>query len=150
MSASAREPVSSERRTTAGGGPCPCGSGVTIDGCCGPIVAGERAAPTAERLMRSRFTAFALGDEAHLLRSWHPSTCPDDVRIVPGQRWVGLEIVATDAGGMLDQRGEVEFRAHHERGGRPGVLHERSRFVRHEGRWVYVGPVEPGAVAERS
>lgn len=93
--------------------------------------------------MRSRFTAFALGDEAHLLRSWHPSTRPVSVQLVSGQRWTALEVLATVAGELLDREGEVEFRAHYERRGRPGVLHELSRFVRDdEGRWVYLGAVE--------
>ena len=92
--------------------------------------------------MRSRFTAFALGDEAHLLRSWHPSTRPAEVRFVPGQRWTRLEVLATVAGDLLDGEGHVEFRAHHERRGRAGVLHELSRFVRDEGRWSYLGAVE--------
>lgn len=122
---------------------CPCGTGRALDACCGPILRGERMAPTAERLMRSRFTAFALGDEAHLLRSWHASTRPPSVQLVPGQRWTQLEVLATVAGELLDQEGEVEFRAHHERRGRPGVLHELSRFVRDdEGRWVYLGQVD--------
>ncbi len=122
---------------------CPCGSGAELDRCCGPIVAGEKAAPTAERLMRSRFTAFALGDEAHLLRSWHPRTRPAEVRFVPGQTWTRLEVLATVAGELFDQEGEVEFRAHHERRGRAGVLHELSRFQRDdEGRWTYLGPVD--------
>jgi len=93
--------------------------------------------------MRSRYTAFALGDEAHLLRSWHASIRPASLRVVPGQRWTGLEVLATVAGDLLDKEGEVEFRAHHERRGRTGVLHELSRFVRDdEGRWVYLGPIE--------
>lgn len=93
--------------------------------------------------MRSRFTAFALGDEAHLLRSWHASTRPASVQLVPGQRWTRLEVLATLAGELLDPEGEVEFRAHYERRGRPGVLHELSRFVRDdEGRWVYLGAVD--------
>lgn len=93
--------------------------------------------------MRSRYTAFALGDEAHLLRSWHLSTRPASVSLVPGQRWTGLEVLATVAGGLLDREGEVEFRASYERRGRTGVLHELSRFVRDdEGLWVYLGPVD--------
>lgn len=104
---------------------------------------GERVAPTAERLMRSRYTAFMLGDVDHLLRSWHPSTRPSSVQLVPGQTWTGLEVLATVAGELLDKEGEVEFRAHYERRGRPGVLHELSRFVRDDdGRWVYLGAVD--------
>lgn len=122
---------------------CPCGSGATFGGCCGPIVRGERTAPTAARLMRSRYTAFAIGDEAHLLRSWHASTRPAAVHLVPGQRWTRLEVLATIAGELLDREGEVEFRAHHDRRGRPGVLHELSRFVRDDqGHWVYLGAVD--------
>ena len=122
---------------------CPCGSRAPLERCCGPIVAGEKAAPTAERLMRSRFTAFALGDEAHLLRSWHPRTRPVEVRFVPGQTWTQLEVLATVKGELFDQEGEVEFRAHHDRRGRTGVLHELSRFLRDDdGRWTYLGPVD--------
>jgi len=93
--------------------------------------------------MRSRYTAFSLGDEAHLLRSWHPSVRPATVQFVLGQRWTDLEVLATVAGELLDREGEVEFRAHYERRGRPGILHELSRFVRDDdGRWVYLGAVD--------
>ena len=93
--------------------------------------------------MRSRFTAFALGDEAHLLRTWHTGSRPRRVRFVPGQRWTRLEVLATVAGDLLDAEGAVEFRAHHERDGTAGALHELSRFVRDDAhRWVYVGPLE--------
>ncbi len=93
--------------------------------------------------MRSRFTAFAIGDDEHLLRSWHPSTRPPSIEFVYGQKWVDLEILATVAGDLLDKEGEVEFRAHFVRRGRPGVLHELSRFVRDdEGAWVYLGAVD--------
>lgn len=93
--------------------------------------------------MRSRYTAFVLEDDAHLLRTWHPTTRPPDVRFVPGQRWTGLEVLATVAGALFDAEGEVEFRAHHERRGRSRSLHELSRFVRDDaGRWSYLGAVE--------
>lgn len=88
--------------------------------------------------MRSRYTAFALRDEAHLLRSWHPSTRPPAVRFVAGQRWTGLEVLDTADGNLLDDEGTVEFIARFERRGRPGSLHERSRFLRHDGRWTYL------------
>ena len=119
---------------------CPCGSGADLDRCCRRYLAGQ-SAPTAEALMRSRYTAFAVGDEEHLLRTWHVETRPAAVRFVPGQRWVRLEVLATVAGDLLDTEGAVEFLAHHERDGEVRVLHERSRFVRDaEHRWVYVGP----------
>lgn len=115
---------------------CPCGTGRSFDECCGPILAGEPA-PTAEALMRSRFTAFSLGDVAHLERSWAPETRPANVTVDPDQRWVRLEVVDTVRGLQLDAEGVVEFRAHFERHGKAGIRAERSRFRREAGRWVY-------------
>lgn len=93
--------------------------------------------------MRSRYTAFVLRDEAHLLRTWHASSRPAEVQFVVGQVWTGLDILATVAGDLFDQEGEVEFRAHHERRGRARSLHELSRFIRDDaGAWVYLGAVE--------
>lgn len=88
--------------------------------------------------MRSRFSAFAVGDVDYLLRSWHSSTRPTRLVLDPGQRWLRLEIVGTSRGGLLDSTGTVEFRAHHRRAGQPDTLHERSTFVREDGRWVYL------------
>jgi SEC-C motif-containing protein len=117
--------------------PCPCGLGAYAT-CCGPLLAGRAQAPTAERLMRSRYTAFATGDEAYLLASWHSSTRPARVPLEPGRVWLRLEVLATTGGGLLESSGTVEFRAH----SRPvHVLHERSRFVREGGLWRYVGTV---------
>ena len=120
---------------------CPCGRAVAFAECCEPIVHGERAAPTAEALMRSRYTAFALGEVDHLSRSWHPTTRPKRIHLGDdgGRRWDRLEVVATTGGGLLDQEGTVEFRAHHrDVDGGHGTLHEVSRFVRHDGTWTYL------------
>jgi SEC-C motif-containing protein len=89
--------------------------------------------------MRARYSAFALGDAAYLMTSWHPSTRPKKVRLDAAQRWTRLDVIRTERGGLLDADGEVEFLAHYERAGQTGALHERSRFVRHEDRWVYLG-----------
>jgi SEC-C motif-containing protein len=97
---------------------------------------------TAEELMRSRYSAFALADERYLLHSWHPTTRPDHVRFVEGQRWTGLQLVSS-SGGPFDQEGAVEFVASYVRDGRSRELRELSRFVRHEARWVYVEGVVP-------
>ncbi len=90
--------------------------------------------------MRSRFSAFAVGDPEHLLRTWHPSTRPARLDLDGGRRWTRLEVLTRSGGGLFDAEGRVEFRAHSERGGRVEVLHEDSRFVREGGRWLYVGP----------
>lgn len=118
--------------------PCPCGSGRPYADCCGPVHRGASVAATAEALMRSRFSAFAVGDADHLLRSWHSSTRPARLRLAPGTRWTRLEVLGTDRGGLLDTTGTVTFRAHYREAGRPGVLDERSRFVREDGHWVYL------------
>jgi SEC-C motif-containing protein len=111
---------------------CPCGLGEPYDACCGRFHAGKPA-PTAELLMRSRYTAFARGDTAYLLRTWHPTTRPRRLRLDPTQVWTGLEIHDRSGGGLFDAEGVVEFTAHHDRGSQ----HERSRFVREDGAWTY-------------
>ena len=133
--AAGRQPSAFPR--IAGASPCPCGSGDGFDGCCGALIHGAPA-PTAERLMRSRYTAFVLGDGRYLRLTWHPSTRPADLDLDPAQRWTGLEILEAHEGGSDDEHGEVEFRAHWQHGRERGVLHERSSFVRRGGRWVYL------------
>lgn len=89
--------------------------------------------------MRSRYSAFAVGDARYLEASWDPDTRPRRVRLGDDDRtWTGLEIVATERGGLLDADGVVEFRASHRDHDGDHVLHERSRFRRLDGRWVYV------------
>ena len=124
---------------------CPCGLPQPYDDCCGPLHRGERTAATAEQLMRSRFSAFAVGDDGYLARSWHSSTRPALLHTDRSQRWTALEILGATRGGLLDTEGTVEFRAHWTAAGRAGVLHEDSRFVREDGRWVYLaGTTPPG------
>ena len=114
---------------------CPCGLGLPYDDCCGRLHRGDATAATAELLMRSRYSAFAVGDAAYLLRTWHPSTRPRRLRLDDGEQWLRLEVLGRSTGGLLDTEGTVEFRAH----ARSGVQHEISRFVR-DGQWLYVGP----------
>ena len=122
---------------------CPCGSLLKYEECCGPLHRGA-AAPTALALMRSRFSAFALGLEGYLLDSWDPSTRPDTVDLDGDVEWRRLQIVDTALGGASDDTGVVEYRASFRRGGQSGLLQERSRFVRVRGRWRYVdGDVRP-------
>jgi SEC-C motif domain protein len=107
------------------------------------VVSGERLAPTAEALMRSRYTAYALGDGDHLFRTWHPRTRTDDAAPDPRVRWTGLDMLDVVGGGPDDADGVVEFRAtwvsRDDGPVRRGELHERGRFARRAGRWVYVG-----------
>lgn len=117
---------------------CPCGSGLSFDACCAPFIRGERPPPGAEALMRSRYSAYVLGDEAYLLATWHPDTRPArlDLETEPRPRWLGLSVKASrepDA-----EHAQVEFVARYKIGGRAFRLHENSRFERIDGRWFYL------------
>ena len=122
-------------------GPCPCGRRtagrrlLSLAECCGPWLAGAPA-PDAERLMRSRYSAFVLGDEAYLLATWHPSTRPAQAESEPGTRWLGLEV--RDHRAIDADHADVEFVARYRLAGRGVRLHERSRFIREAGRWYYL------------
>lgn len=122
---------------------CPCGLPAPYADCCGALHAGTALAATAERLMRSRYSAFAVRDAGYLLRSWHSSTRPPRLDFDPDVRWTGLEIVRTTGGSAFHTEGTVEFRARYRAGAAAGEQHEDSRFVREDGRWVYVGEAAP-------
>lgn len=88
--------------------------------------------------MRSRYSANVLGSAPYLLASWHPSTRPPRVDLDDDVRWRRLQIVDTARGGEDDVDGLVEFRASYRSSEGVGLVHERSRFVREDGRWFYV------------
>jgi SEC-C motif-containing protein len=88
--------------------------------------------------MRSRYSAFAFRDAPYLLRSWHPDTRPFLVELDDDTVWRRLQIVDTVAGGEADETGVVEFRAVFRDASGFTALHERSRFVRVHGAWVYL------------
>ena len=118
---------------------CPCQSARSYEACCGRYHAGalHLHAPTAEALMRSRYSAFVLGLTDYLLATWHASTRPASLEPnEPGLKWLGLEIKRH----QLDDadHARVEFVARSKLGGRAHRLHELSRFVREDGRWFYV------------
>ncbi|MEU2155092.1 YchJ family protein [Streptomyces sp. NPDC019396] len=118
--------------------PCPCGLAASYGACCGRFHSGQDTAPTAELLMRSRYSAFVVRDQAYLLRTWHPTTRPASVDFDPAMRWSGLEILETADGSLFHATGTVTFVARYTHGGTPGALRERSRFARSDGAWVYV------------
>lgn len=131
------------QRTGVGGtDPCPCGTGLSYARCCTAYVVDGTPPPTAKALMRSRYTAYAVGAADHLFRTWHPRTRPVDVSVDEGLSWVGLEIVDVVDGGVEDGSGTVEFIARWTAHGQVGALRERSTFARRGGRWVYVDGVE--------
>lgn len=118
---------------------CPCDSGRCFAECCAPYLDDQKPAPTAEALMRSRYTAYTRGDADYLLRTWYAGTRPATLKLEDdGTRWLGLQIRATRAGQVGDTEGEVEFVARFKQGGRAHRLHETSRFVREDDRWYYL------------
>ncbi|MCP2048479.1 UNVERIFIED_ORG: SEC-C motif-containing protein [Paenarthrobacter nicotinovorans] len=119
-------------------GACPCLSGEQYDQCCGRFHRGEADAPTAEQLMRSRYSAFVVLDPLYLLRTWHSSTRPASMDLDPDLQWRRLDILGISKGGPLDSSGTVEFAAHYRSDGERGVQRELSRFVREGKRWYYV------------
>lgn len=120
---------------------CPCGSGKALDDCCGPYIAGAPA-PTAEALMRSRYSAFVLGRFDHIERTHAAEASEDFDRAELEQTarevdWIGLEILSTDGGGEGDDTGAVEFAARYSKDGGEQVHHELSLFRRENGAWKY-------------
>jgi SEC-C motif-containing protein len=121
--------------------PCPCGrttpkgQPLAYEACCGLWHAGQ-AASDAEWLMRSRYSAFVRGHQAYLLATWHASTRPATLELDAGIRWLGLEVKLHRSTGM--DTAEVEFVARFRVAGRAVRQHERSRFVREDGRWFYL------------
>lgn len=117
---------------------CPCLSGLTYDACCGRLHDGTATAQTAEQLMRSRFSAFAVGRPDYLLATWHPTTRPAELELDDELRWYRLDILATREGGPFDASGVVEFEAFYRSPAGAGSQREISRFRREDGRWFYL------------
>lgn len=92
--------------------------------------------------MRSRYSAYVLAREDYLLRTWHPSTRPQQIDFSDAAmtNWLGLKIIRTEAGGPNDQHGVVEFVARYKIGGRAYRMAETSRFIRNNDDnddWLY-------------
>ncbi len=115
---------------------CPCGSGAPLVACCGRFLEGKADAPDAERLMRSRYSAFVGERGDYLLATWHASRRPPAIDFDTGAKWLGLEVRRHQSTGP--DSAEVEFVARWRVGGRAVRLQECSRFVREGGRWYYV------------
>jgi SEC-C motif-containing protein len=131
---------------------CPCGSGLDYSGCCEPYITGAKDAPTAEALMRSRYSAYAEHAVDYIV-----STCDRegrdaiDVRQTRNwserSRWLGLKILEVDKGGPQDQEGIVEFEASYEQDGLRDIHHERAKFKKKDGKWFYEeGDIVPKTV----
>ncbi len=115
---------------------CPCGSGKAYAACCGPLHGGEAVAPSAEALMRSRYSAYVLKLEDYLLATWHADTRPSELDLAADDsKWLGLEVKRHAV--QDDRHATVEFVARYRIAGKGHRLHELSRFVREDGRGYY-------------
>ncbi|WP_241048398.1 YchJ family protein [Achromobacter xylosoxidans] len=125
--------------TTPDSAVCPCGTGKPYTACCGRWHQGPQAlqAPTAQDLMRSRYSAFVLDKLDYLLETWHPTTRPASLEPnPPAMKWLGL--VIKQARDQDANHATVEFVARSRLAGRASRMHEVSRFVRETGRWYYL------------
>ena len=131
---------------------CPCGSDLAYRDCCAPLHSGAPAV-TAQALMRARYCAYVMGDNAFIAASWHATTRPPladlerDASPQARTRWLGLDIKRHETAG---DSATVEFIARFKTGGRAERLHEVSRFVREDGFWWYVDGSFPTAEMPRT
>ncbi len=123
--------------------PCPCFSKATLDRCCGPFLSGKAFPDSATKLMRSRFSAYALGKVDYLIDTTAEAERAGLDRAeleayCRSIRCVGLKIISAEQGGPQDDAGTVKFHASLQVNGKRHLHVELSRFVREEGRWRYV------------
>ena len=122
--------------------PCPCGSEVDYEACCGPLIAGERSAETAEALLRSRYTAYAQQEVDYLVDTVHPEKREADSRKsvekwAKNTQWRRLQVLETAGGGPEDTEGTVEFVADYLEKGKNRKHHEIAEFKKEDGRWYF-------------
>jgi len=125
---------------------CPCGSANIFGDCCAIAHSNIIEVSTAEQLMRSRYSAYVLGNIDYLMASHHSSTRPEKeqdeiLNWTKSVKWIGLEVLHSSKGSDSDIEGTVEFKAHFEENGVSAVIHEHSKFVKENNHWVYLGEV---------
>ena len=118
---------------------CICQSGKLFDKCCDRFLSQGKFAKTPQQLMRSRYAAYALGGHGeYLLGTWalEQRQGLDAVSLSMREfEWLGLEIVTFS---QQSDRGYVEFIATYmDHSGKPAAHHERSTFIRNQGKWFY-------------
>ena len=134
---------------------CPCGSKKSYQYCCGMYLTGKKHPETAEKLMRSRYTAFYQGNIDYLIATLHPDQRKSNERTelsnsIKNTQWLGLTIIDTKQGKKNDAIGYVEFEAIYQVN-EPAQLHERSRFIKIDKKWFYAdGNILPGTIPKRN
>lgn len=122
---------------------CQCGSNLDFAKCCGKYISGEEKPKTAEQLMRARYTAYAIG-ELGFIKATLASEVRKEFNIADAEKWskqskwLGLEIMTTEAGGESDSKGVVEFLAKYTAQGQTIEHHETAQFRKDNGEWFFV------------
>src|SRR5689334_6847518 len=118
---------------------CPCGSGKSYERCCAPFHKGEIHAPTPEALMRSRYSAFVLGDFSYIEKTMRGKPLKSFSKkqleqCHPQTKWLGLQVLSASE---EKERGEVHFIALYAMEGKKVQIEERSQFEKRGGKWYY-------------
>jgi len=118
---------------------CPCGSPLSFENCCLPFLEGHSYPDTAEKLMRSRYSAFVSEDESYLLNTWFSKTRPASIDFEQNTKWLGLKIIKTEKGLIDDNAGSVHFIARYKIAGKAFRIDEDSLFEKIKNKWLYLG-----------
>ena len=136
---------------------CPCGSGVSYSECCEQYILGKKLPPTAEALMRSRYSAYVEHNINYIVETClekdekHNIDVKETEEWSQNSTWLGLKILSTSQGGINDEEGIVEFEATYEREGLKDVHHEKASFQKSDGKWYYnEGSVTPKTIVRSS
>lgn len=127
---------------------CPCGSGLPYSECCHKFIEEKELPETAEKLMRSRYSAYAKSEIDYLIKTSHPENRhlynPDSIREwADKSEWQKLEILRTKNGKIGDYEGQVEFKAYYREDGSDKIHHELSNFRKKEGKWYFYQGLSP-------
>ena len=122
---------------------CFCGKYLSYNDCCGSLHSGKDIAKTAEELMRSRYSAFVVGEIDYILKTYAPETRPysdraEIKRWAASVKWLGLQVVSTKEGKAGDNKGRVKFKALYSESGKIHEMIEDSFFRFEKGQWFYV------------
>lgn len=122
---------------------CPCGSGMSYNDCCRQYHIGKAYPNTAEKLMRSRYSAFFFRLSDYLYSTTHPDSREPNLRneldaFLPTVMWRSLNVLSATKGQKEDKKGKVEFTAQYHENGELKELYEHSRFKKVKGKWKYL------------
>ncbi len=126
---------------------CPCGSALPLTQCCGQYHDGQRPA-TAEALMRSRYSAYALGLIDYLLQTTLPAQQAGlDRQAISvwsqSSEWLGLEVESHEPQAGNPAHAYVTFVARWRDAQGEHSHRERSAFVVCNGDWFFIDPTVP-------